>query len=77
MLHTPSYNMGLAAGLARKAAGLPHLYMSEATEDSEYGKYLLDILERADSDGMFMPSSFLEGMFNAYNEEVRYKFILS
>lgn len=62
MLHTPSYNMGLAAGTVAKDAGL----VRPDTLDGIPG--FLSILDK--SEGMFFfPSSYVEGYFAAYDRD--------
>ena len=67
MLHVHSYNMGMAAGLAWKAAGKEHFYAGEATADSDQGKLILETLKLTEKMDMFMPSSYLEGFYNAFH----------
>lgn len=70
MLHTHSYNMGLIAGIAWKNAGKDHFYLSAV--ESEQEAFMLEVFRRTEVDGGgidFLPSSFLEGFYNAFYTE--------
>lgn len=73
MLHMPSHNMGVAAGIAWKAAGQEHFNLGdikrEENEDSPRYKFMLDILNLAEPLDIFFPSSFFEGFARAYSDK--------
>lgn len=62
MLHIPSYNMGLAAGITAKAAGVPRP-QNKLADIPGFEK----ILEASDKLALFFPSSYIEGFVNAYD----------
>jgi hypothetical protein len=67
MLHIPSYNMGLAAGIAWKAAGKDFFYLADVKAETEEDKFIREILVRTSYIRLFMLSSFLEGFHNGYH----------
>jgi hypothetical protein len=58
----PSYNCGLAAGVAWKHASGSDMPTISVSDETPVGKFMLDMLENhVHDDDFFIPSSFLEG----------------
>lgn len=72
MLHVPSYNMGMSAGIAWKALGQEHFYVGDIRNDESSPAtprytFVMSILDLSKPLDMFLPSSFFEGFYNAYH----------
>lgn len=68
MLHVPSYNLGLSAGIAWKNSGNDHFNPSTTSFGSKEDRFIAEIFDRSEPIKMFFPSSFFEGFAAAFFE---------